>query len=236
MIVSSGYPYLGEGEYLIMVGPDLFEGDLAVDEPATLVHEMTHVWQYKHGTLTEFHAASAHVHYYVRGRTDQLYKYTLGDSWDDFGFEGQAQLVEDWYSLDEMSETSDRFVYVKKILLSGDWRAGNLTLDKLRDPPLPGEPQVDDRRVSFEDVPFSDSYLLGTLEQHFQPNDILGLAARVKKLEGYCRQLRRLRLSDALTLSARLEARPGDRVAQAFQYNLSTATRNDLIKILRGLA
>jgi hypothetical protein len=48
------------------------------------------------------------------------------------GFEGQAQLVEDWFRNDGMSETSERFVFVKKVLYTGDSRARDLTLTQLR--------------------------------------------------------------------------------------------------------
>jgi hypothetical protein len=68
LVVISGYPLKSVGEYLIMVGPRLFEGDVATMEPSTLVHEMTHVWQYKNGTLTQFRGFKAHAHYFIRGK------------------------------------------------------------------------------------------------------------------------------------------------------------------------
>jgi hypothetical protein len=64
-----------------------------------------------------------------------------------------------------------------------------------------------------------------------------GLAARVKNLDEYFRQLRRLRLQEAVALAGRLHpGKPGDRLARAFHYRLSTRTRERLINILQGLA
>ena len=135
------------GDYYIHVGRRLYDRDLStMTFAATLVHEMTHVWQYNAGTLTGTHGLFAHLHYAIMGRTNDLYKYDIRhDSWDDMGFEGQAQMVEDWFSPvdyehpdgDNMSETSDRFVFVNKVLYRGDEIARELTLGELK---LPLEP------------------------------------------------------------------------------------------------
>ena len=47
------------------------------------------------------------------------------------GFEGQAQLVKESFTLDAMSETSDRWVYVKHVLMTGDVAARSLTLGEI---------------------------------------------------------------------------------------------------------
>ena len=232
-----------EGEYLIMVGPKLFDGDVSQDDPSTLVHEMTHVWQYKHGTLSEWHAATAHVHYWLRdkvglGPYDKLYEYQIGESWDDMGFEGQAQLVQDWYQDDKMSETSDRWIYFKNVVLMDNPRARPLSLGELRtwEMPVDGLDQPS-QHWSREEVPFNDDYLRRVLEQPIGPNDVAKQAARVKTLEDYFRQLRRLKLTDAVALAARLKTpAPRDQLAQAFHYRLSTATTSRLLNILLGLA
>lgn len=121
----AAYPFTTSGKYLLMVGPQLFEGDLAHMDGATLVHEVTHVWQYRQRSLTELSGLATHAYYYLSGRfggKDQrsLYSYELGQSWQAMGFEGQAQLVQDWYSIDSMSETCDRWYYVKNVLRRGD--------------------------------------------------------------------------------------------------------------------
>lgn len=248
-------------DYSIMVGPKLFDGDLSKDDPYTLVHEMVHVWQYKHGMLTRAKALLAHgianIAKYsppVRlkpGRpprfvyeprpanwdpVENLYAYKLGDSWNSFTFEGQAQLVEDWVKFDNMSETADRFVYVKKVLYSGDPIARELTLAELKGPapdkPGPSDIEVPDRQIAFNE----DHFLAFQryVEQRFRADDTAGLAARLKALENYCRKLRSGRPTDAARLAKRLE-QSGDPLARSFQYHLSTPTRQLVLKILKGL-
>lgn len=258
----TGTPFTDK-DYSIMVGPDLYDTDLSQSDPSTLVHEMTHVWQYMHSTLTRAHAISAHIHYWMRGAvggvanawakslfpntkqrqigTNELYEYNVGDSWNDFGFEGQAQLVEEWFTIDRQSQQSDRFIYIKKVLYRGDVIARELPLEDLRDKPPatpgPSDLDADARQISFEQIPFSDDYLINLLRQPFQSNDVPGLGARVSKLQNYCKSLRKARMGEAITLAGRFDApRPGDQLAQAFHYNLSTPTRVQLIKVLRGLA
>ena len=128
VVLDSGMPVRTEGEYLIMVGPQLFEGDVAAMEPDTLVHEMTHVWQYMHGTVGEYEAALKHLGAAAIRDTDRLYRYHVGQTWDDMGFEGQAQLVQEWFTLDNMSEATDRWLYVKHVLMLGEVGARSLTL------------------------------------------------------------------------------------------------------------
>jgi hypothetical protein len=182
------------------------------------------------------------VHYAIRGKikgdaegTPKLYEREPGESWDDMGFEGQAQLVEDWYS-GGMSETSDEWVYVKQVLMSDDKVARGLTLGELRlqRPDIPNEPSGF-KQVAFNEIVFSDAYLLDVLGRDIPPGDVKGLAARVQHLELYCRQLRRVRPAEATTLASRFEAAKPDRLGQAFHYRLSTVTRQRLINILRGL-
>lgn len=239
VVLVKGFPHETEGEYLIMVGRTLFEGDVATMEPDTLVHEVTHVWQYKHGTMWEYGAALKHIGAAMLRRTNKLYQYDIGESWNDMGFEGQAQLVQEWYTLDGMSETSDRWVYVKHVLMMTDVGARSRTLGQLRldNPEGAAEDVVLVRQMSFDDLPFSESYLQKLLDQVIPPSDVKGLAARVKSLDGYFRQLRRLRLQEAVALAGRLQAsKSGDKLAHAFHYRLKTATRERLIKVLQGLA
>ncbi|HEV8593576.1 MAG TPA: hypothetical protein VGQ55_15835, partial [Pyrinomonadaceae bacterium] len=157
----NGYPIESEGDYLIMVGQQLFDGDVAVSAPSTLVHEMTHVWQYKHKTLTELHGAVAHIAYGAVGKTNSLYKYKIGQSWEDMGFEGQAQLVEDWYDLN-MSETDDRWYYVLQVLMLNDVRARYYRLDDLKaqTPTYEPEDHTPKREIAFETIPFTEDYIL----------------------------------------------------------------------------
>ena len=133
----TGLPSRSEGKYQLMLGPTLFASDLSESSPSILVHEMTHVWQYEHETLTELSGLARHAFYYVSGllggrNQTHLYDYRLGESWNEMGFEGQAQLVEDWYRFDQMSEECERWLYVKNVLILGNVAARDLQLDSLR--------------------------------------------------------------------------------------------------------
>ncbi|MEP7212306.1 MAG: hypothetical protein ABI791_04480 [Acidobacteriota bacterium] len=236
--VDSGWPVESEGEYLIMVGQRLFNGDVAVQEDSTLVHEMTHVWQYKHGTLTEFHGAAAHALYGIPGKTNSLYKYKIGQSWDAMGFEGQAQLVEDWYTLDNMSETVDRWYYVLHVLMLDEPSARSQSLDTLKAKTETYVPEDNGphREISFENIPFSESYLLGLLNENVTTTDVAKMASRIKYFEEYFRQYHKIKTGEALTMAARLDQNnPSDPLARAFHYRLSTGTRTHLVMLLRGL-
>jgi len=110
-------------EYLIMVGPRLFDEDLTRVAPATLVHEMVHVWQYKHKKLTELRGLMLHSLYYLSGKIGgrgqhHLYSYDLSQPWEQIGFEGQAQLVEDWYKIDHMKQRGERWEYLKRTVFA----------------------------------------------------------------------------------------------------------------------
>jgi outer membrane protein OmpA-like peptidoglycan-associated protein len=126
-----------DGLYNIMVGEpkSRFFGDLSVTDRDMLVHEMTHVWQYFHGTLSRTHGMTAHIHRWAAGKLgypdeDYLYEYNmLTDSWNDMGFEGQAQLVEEWFHDGMGGEDKDkRFCFIDKVLYKGsvDARAMNI--------------------------------------------------------------------------------------------------------------
>jgi hypothetical protein len=125
--------YWTSDDYQMNLGPTLWKVELTGFGAwrATLVHEMTHVWQYFNGTLTERHAFFAHAHYSMLGKDDDLYKYDVNDdSWDDMGFEGQAQLVEDWYKAGAKTE-DQRYIFIENILYTGDTKLGRLTAGEL---------------------------------------------------------------------------------------------------------
>jgi len=96
-----------------------------VRRQAFFIHEMVHVWQYKHKKLTELRGLILHSVYYLKGKfgglgQHHLYSYDLKQSWDKIGFEGQAQLVEDWYKLDYLSQTSERWQLLKQTLFNAE--------------------------------------------------------------------------------------------------------------------
>lgn len=226
-----------DSDYQINVGPTLFAEDLADKDPALLVHEMVHVWQYKNGALTKAYALAAHAVYGYARRTNDLYDYNLGDSWDSFGFEGQAQLVEDWFSPpnyehpdgSNMGRHSLRFPYVDRVLRGSNPRLGQLTLDELLEPmegiaPMPAATL----QVS---VPI-DVVILPLLKLRFRANDVAGYRDRAMKLEqifgGYVYAF------DRKVLFERLKTRrAGDKVSEYFYDHLSSALRNRLLGLLK---
>lgn len=261
----TGTPFT-DSDYSIMVGPKLFDGDLAQDDPDTLVHEMVHVWQYKQGTLTRkkaiaIHAIASMAEKFPSMRfnrnapptlislpnphavEDLYYEYRkrIGDPWKSFTFESQAQLVEDWFSQygDKKSKKTDRFVYVERVLYSGDPIAQELTLAELKrhgqapDPPDPSEIREVFRQVSSETDHFL--YFSKFVDRRLAAGNAVGIVARFDELEVYCTKLRSSRQADAIRLAKRLEAR-NDSLAQAFHYRLSTPTRERVLKLLKGLA
>jgi outer membrane protein OmpA-like peptidoglycan-associated protein len=151
-------------DYSIMVGPYLFDNDVADKDPSTLAHEMTHVWQWYHGTLSKAHALTAHTHAGIRrklGYYDALYDYDiLADTWDDMGFEGQAQLVEDWFSAGMGGEDKDkRYCFVKRVLYDGDAGARKQSIHQLCEkavidlPPEPIPQRITSNDDSFVRIP-----------------------------------------------------------------------------------
>ena len=159
------FPNYSDGTYNISVGKYLFALDLADSQDGrdTLIHEMTHVWQYYHRLLTRAHGIIAHVHRAVAGKLgypdeDYLYSYNiLTDSWNDMGFEGQAQLVEQWYHDGAKGEDDDkRFCFIKKVLYDHDEAARDRNIIDLCEKGFypPSEPGPDPIRVTVKDDSF----------------------------------------------------------------------------------
>ena len=183
------FPNYSDGTYNISVGQYLFDNDLTDFQSGrdTLVHEMTHVWQYYHGLLTRAHGITAHVHRNIAGRLgypdeDYLYSYNiLTDSWNDMGFEGQAQLVEEWYHGGAKGEDDDkRFCFIKKILYDDNAAARALNIVNLCEKdfyPPPG-PDPEPIRVTVKD----DSFVMilnGDVLFDFDKFDIKPAAVKV---------------------------------------------------------
>jgi hypothetical protein len=227
-----------DSDYEINVGPRLFNGDLANLEPSTLVHEMTHVWQYYNHTLTKAHGFGAHLRASLGGFEDDLYAYDLDGSWNDMGFEGQAQMVEDWYDMG-MKEEGYRYFFMKHVLYSGNLAARRLTRAQLAlmEPEIGIQETISiaDRASARQDsVPLSDSYLISLLQRRYAADDVAGFGARARQVE---QAFRSATLAQALPLITRLLLRkPGDKVSMYFHDHLSTPTRTKLLQILQNRA
>jgi hypothetical protein len=232
--IADGVNFYGgawtDSDYQINVGPHLYSGDLSLQDPATLVHEMTHVWQYYNNTLTKGHAFIAHA----RQPEEVLYSYDLDGSWEDMGFEGQAQMVEDWYKMG-MTTEGYRYFFVKHLVWSQNRTAARLTRAELAlsEPEIVDTIPTTDRAIAHEQSPsLPDSYLISLLQPRYAAGDVAGYGARARKLETV---LSSATLAQALPLFARLVIRiPGDRVSMYFHDHLSTPTRTKLLQILKN--
>ena len=231
-----------DSDYQINVGPWDYDHDLSAFDRSTLVHEMTHVWQYYNKTLTKAHAFIASV----RNPEEDLYSYDLNGSWDDMGFEGQAQMVEDWYTMNKdsfrdanpapLKEEGYRYFFMKHVVWSGDRSAARLTRAELamREPDIgTREATSSDRAIAYEQrAGLTDSYLVSLLQPRYAANDVAGYGARARKLEEVFRSATK---AEAIPLYPRLVMRkPGDKVATYFNDHLSTPTRTKLLQILQN--
>jgi hypothetical protein len=109
------------------------------------IHEMTHVWQYYHGRWVKWNSVSRQVWATVTAKVvipvrlripvdDDIYKYTVGDSWSSYNVEQQAQIVEDWFSSDTLKDnpgksslTDARYQYIEQIRASGQHWADDMS-------------------------------------------------------------------------------------------------------------
>ena len=205
----------------------------------SFIHELTHVWQYLHGDWVKVSSVTAQAveavaPYLFWGDLSSIpaYDYTpLDDSkaWDDYNAEQQAHIVEDWnYRRDKSSEL---FPFISEVIRShGDPTARKQSLKELRShlytpPPPPPSP-------TFIRVASPDAALLPLLEKRFAANDVAGFGGRVRQLEQIFRgldQLQARQLLDRLNFR-----RNGDQVSMYFHDHLSTATRIQLLNILRS--
>ena len=242
-----------DSDYQINVGPYLFKTDLSVSEPNTLVHEMTHVWQYYNNTLSKGHAFKAQATAWIKDQftkygndddpdmayvpySDRLYSYDVVDgTWDDMGFEGQAYMVQQWFEMG-MNQEGYRFVFVKNVLWDGDASARDLTRVelRLRSPNIPDDEGVhlDDRKTVREERPaLTDAFLIELLQRRYAATDVAGFGERARKVE---QLFKSASPAEAMPLFTRLTLRnSSDKVATYFYGHLSTPTRNKLLHILQ---
>src|SRR5262245_61925618 len=90
-------------QYLLHLGPQGFADALRTPTlQATLIHELTHVWQGQHQGWPWRYVVNSLWHQAVRGR--RAYLYTPGQPWETYTVEQQAQLVQDWFAAGERLE------------------------------------------------------------------------------------------------------------------------------------
>jgi hypothetical protein len=142
--------------YIIWWTPKIYtEGAIRENEHRTLIHELVHVWQGQYGTYpTQYWYGAAKSQGWEglkditkkRGFTNwnehrgRAYAYSMNDfgikNWDDFNYEQQASIVEDWYASGtwtnhfgdpvyggNMSKSDPRYPFIKLNILPGSINA-----------------------------------------------------------------------------------------------------------------
>jgi hypothetical protein len=152
------------------------------------------------------------------------------------GFEGQAQMVEDWFEMG-MKEEGYRYVFIKQVLYSGDISARKLSRVQLqlRSPDIPDNGIRQDRTTALEErPPLTDAYLIELLQRRYARNDVPGFGGRARTVE---QLFQSTNVTEAVPLLTRLTTRnSGDKVATYFHDHLATATRTKLLQILQNRA
>ena|SRR5271165_6020235 len=112
--------------YLINVGPDFYPDLTAVDldnqysdASATLVHEMTHVWQGKNSAMALSYVFNSVINQAFQGQ--HAYDYSLPADWKSLNAEQQGKFVEDWYWREnsDTSTASPRFKAIDDFVRRG---------------------------------------------------------------------------------------------------------------------
>jgi hypothetical protein len=100
----------------INAGPCGYNGlDLSDDGDATLIHELTHVWQYEHRKYSGSYILDAAATHIFRGQKG--YKFEPGKPWNSYNAEQQASIVEKWYTSGKSENPQDPlFPYVRNII------------------------------------------------------------------------------------------------------------------------
>jgi hypothetical protein len=111
--------------YIIFVGPDFYP-DLSAtatnqddDASATLVHEMTHVWQGRNSKFALSYVFSSVINQafeMIDGKNP--YDYTPLSDWGSYNAEQQGHLVEDWYWAGQ-SARDPRWPYIRDYIRQG---------------------------------------------------------------------------------------------------------------------
>ena len=112
---------LGAIGYSINVGMNGFRRGMDTVDPATLIHELTHVWQGAHRLISSQFMWESIAHQavgWIRG-TDP-YTYVPGKSWSSYNVEQQASIVEDWFKGGE-STSDPLYRYIRDDICSLLW-------------------------------------------------------------------------------------------------------------------
>jgi hypothetical protein len=112
--------------FIINVGPDIYDNLAAtdasrqdLDASATLVHEMTHVWQGRNSKLAlSYVFGSVISQAFAKVDGSNAYDYKPLRDWSSYNAEQQGQLVEDWYWAGQ-SASDARWPYIRDYVRLG---------------------------------------------------------------------------------------------------------------------
>ena len=105
--------------FVINVGPSRYP-DLSATakNKKTLVHELVHCWQGQHSPIACSYIFDSLWH---RAIDEDAYDYVVGEPWESYNAEQQANLVAEWYDNGAL-ETDNRFPYVRDYIRRGRFR------------------------------------------------------------------------------------------------------------------
>jgi hypothetical protein len=235
-------PFTSPRKYMILAGDGYTGMSYRQEDKDLLIHELTHVWQGHHSTWAWSVQGSSVYHQAREGDDAYSYDKTNYKDWDSYGPEQQAQIVEDWYKAASHEANGGKYVDGQDWLMGEDdprfrYIELNIRGHKMMPVSLKSHEDATFRyQVTQQEPrpPLTDDVLLRILRPRYAAHDVRGYGGRVKLLEEV---LGRTNPAEASPLFTRLSVRrPDDRVSQFFHQNLSTMTRNNILKILQGRA
>ena len=121
-IGNAEYTTKGWSHWHVHLGPLGFHDAIGPGVVATFIHELTHVWQSQHATISFMFMVRSGLgqvkNIILRRGRNATYNYTLGKTWSDYNVEQQAQIVEDWY-IAGSSEFAAAFRYIRDNIRAG---------------------------------------------------------------------------------------------------------------------
>jgi hypothetical protein len=174
-----------------------------------------------------------------RHYVNKLYSYDTDGTWEEMGFEGQANIVEHWYK-SRMKEDGYEYLFIKYLVWGYDPTISRLEgrtgkdlaeIEARRFNPSPLEHSSSS--VSYQTrPPLTDTFLVSLLKPRFGSKDVPGFGRREKRLESVFSSVN---VSEGIRLYTRLVLQNRkDPVAVYFHDHLSTTTRRNLLRILQS--
>jgi hypothetical protein len=107
--------------YTLNVGLQGFLHGMDKTKPATLIHELTHVWQGAHRLIASHFIWESIAHQAIDLITGtNCYRYVPGQSWSSYNVEQQASIVEDWFKGGEREDDA-LYRYIRDDIRSLLW-------------------------------------------------------------------------------------------------------------------